>query len=150
MMDRLYSQGDNLNHNFCRTADPKDTRPWCYTTNPNRRFDYCDCYGPMPTTAATTVTIATTVTALSALRPICGTITRESTFEYSRYGNNASIVSRPRSNGNRVFGGEDATPGEVPWQVNLLLDGHLRCGGTLVSTTVRLICYISYVIRYLD
>ena len=59
MMDRLYSQGDNLNHNFCRTADPKDTRPWCYTTNPYVRFDYCDC---SKRTAMTTTTTATTTT----------------------------------------------------------------------------------------
>ena len=131
MMYWLYSKGDNLNDNFCRIADPSDPRPWCYTTNPNVRFDYCDC---------------------NPHGPICqhnaGTITMPFSFEFTKYEDNASILSRPRSNGStdtdRVFGGQDATPGEVPWQVNLLFDGNrldnLRCGGTLVSTTVRLIC----------
>ena len=78
-------------------------------------------------------------------QPNSGTITQQLTFEYDQYDSNASISSRPRSNGNRsgnrVFGGKNATPGEVPWQVNLLLDGtqlsNLECGGTLVSLTVR-------------
>eukprot|EP00058_Branchiostoma_floridae_P028563 XP_002614054.1 hypothetical protein BRAFLDRAFT_67361 [Branchiostoma floridae] len=30
-----------LEENFCRNPDNKE-RPWCYTTNPTRRWDYCD------------------------------------------------------------------------------------------------------------
>ena len=30
------------NHNFCRVADPNDPKPWCYTTDQDVRFDYCD------------------------------------------------------------------------------------------------------------
>ena len=56
MMKWLYSQGDDLNHNFCRIADPQDPRPWCYTTNPNVRFDYCDCSERTTTTTAITTT----------------------------------------------------------------------------------------------
>ena len=61
MMDRLYSQGDNLNDNFCRIADPEDPRPWCYTTNPNVRFDYCDCSERTTTTTTTTATTTTNI-----------------------------------------------------------------------------------------
>ena len=61
MMDRLYSQGDNLNDNFCRIADPEDPRPWCYTTNPNVRFDYCDC-SERTTTTNIPVSVATVTT----------------------------------------------------------------------------------------
>ena len=73
-----------------------------------------------------------------------GTIIRPITFKYDRFDSQASVISTSqprRNNGNRIIGGDDANPGEVPWQVNLLLDGtqleNLRCGGTLVSTTVR-------------
>ena len=68
---------------------------------------------------------------------MCGTITRNIAFSYDEYDSTASV----NSNGNRIIGGGDARPGEVPWQVNLFLDGtqlyDLRCGGTLVSSTVN-------------
>ena len=135
-MDWLYSQGDNLNHNFCRIADPNDPRPWCYTTDPNVRFDYCKCYIRRPRPKPISGPIC---------QPDAGTITRPFSFEYAIYDNSASVVKQARSrsnrNINRIFGGKDATSGEVPWQVNLFLDGtqlsNLMCGGTLVSSTVR-------------
>ena len=33
----------NVNHNHCVKADPNDPLPFCYTTDPNVRYDYCDC-----------------------------------------------------------------------------------------------------------
>ena len=30
-------------HNFCAIADPTDPRPFCYTTDPRDRWEYCDC-----------------------------------------------------------------------------------------------------------
>ena len=67
---------------------------------------------------------------------MCGTVTRKIAFSYDEYDSKASV----NSNGNRIIGGVDARPGEVPWQVNLLLYGtylnDLECGGTLVSSTV--------------
>ena len=32
-----------INHNHCVTADPKDPLPFCYTTDPNVRYEHCDC-----------------------------------------------------------------------------------------------------------
>ena len=64
---------------------------------------------------------------------MCGTVTRKIAFSYDEYDSKASV----NSNGNRIIGGVDANPGEVPWQVNLLLYGDtVKCGGTLVSSTV--------------
>ena len=140
MMNWLYSQGDNLNHNFCRIADPLDPRPWCYTTDPNVKFDYCDCSGsirrPRPTPRPTSGPIC---------QPDAGTITRPFSFEYTKYDNNASVLPRQRSSVQwNVFGGKDAILGELPSQVNLLYGGtqlnNLRCGGTLVSSTVSAQC----------
>ena len=33
----------NINHNHCVTADPQDPLPFCYTTDPNVRYEHCDC-----------------------------------------------------------------------------------------------------------
>ena len=146
MMDWLYSQGDNLNHNFCRIADPSDPRPWCYTTDPNVKFDYCDCSGPASGIRRPRPMPSPMPRPMSGpmCQPDAGTITRPFSFEHAIYDNSASVVqqgSNGNGNINRIFGGKDATPGEVPWQVNLFIDGNqlnnLMCGGTLVSSTVR-------------
>uniref|UniRef100_A0A3Q3X224 trypsin n=1 Tax=Mola mola TaxID=94237 RepID=A0A3Q3X224_MOLML len=37
------------------------------------------------------------------------------------------------SSNNRIIGGDDASPGEWPWQVTLQLDSNHFCGGSLIS-----------------
>ena len=33
----------NVSHNHCVKADSRDPLPWCYTTDPNVRWEHCDC-----------------------------------------------------------------------------------------------------------
>ncbi|KAM5228809.1 plasminogen [Ctenodactylus gundi] len=38
--DKFPSEG--LDENYCRNPDNDEQGPWCYTTSPDHRFDYCD------------------------------------------------------------------------------------------------------------
>ncbi|XP_058591815.1 plasminogen [Neofelis nebulosa] len=33
---------EGLEENYCRNPDNDEDGPWCYTTDPSKRFDYCD------------------------------------------------------------------------------------------------------------
>lgn len=48
---RPYLQGNN----YCRNPDGRGSRPWCYTTDPSVRWEYCDiplCLTPTTTTTS--------------------------------------------------------------------------------------------------
>ena len=97
-----------------------------YTTNPYFKYDYCDCSGNGHSISP---------------RDVCGTITRPISFDFDRYNSQASVIPTVGRNKDKIIGGDDANPGEIPWQVNILIDGtwldNLICGGTLVSESVR-------------
>ena len=38
----MENTGD-VSHNHCVKADSRDPLPWCYTTDPNVRWEHCDC-----------------------------------------------------------------------------------------------------------
>ena len=39
---KLVLSGSVGNHNYCRNPDSVSGGPWCYTTDPNTRWEYCD------------------------------------------------------------------------------------------------------------
>ena len=41
--DKMRSRLGFTEHNFCAVADEMDERPFCYTTDPTKRWEYCDC-----------------------------------------------------------------------------------------------------------
>lgn len=36
------NKGVDGGHNFCRNPDGEGNTMWCYTTNPKKRWEYCD------------------------------------------------------------------------------------------------------------
>uniref|UniRef100_A0A3Q3WMV0 Peptidase S1 domain-containing protein n=1 Tax=Mola mola TaxID=94237 RepID=A0A3Q3WMV0_MOLML len=48
-------------------------------------------------------------------------------------GRNETDSCASLSSNNRIIGGDDASPGEWPWQVTLQLDSNHFCGGSLIS-----------------
>ncbi|XP_033114348.1 uncharacterized protein LOC117114763 [Anneissia japonica] len=64
-----YPNDGLLNNNNCRNPD-QDTTAWCYTTDPNRRWEFCDVGSPSESCEITsTVTPTTTVTPTGTLHP---------------------------------------------------------------------------------
>lgn len=73
----------DLQENYCRNPTGGGTSVWCYTTNPNKRWDYCDpiieetttirMITPPPTTTPVTTTPVTTtlVTTIPATTTSC-------------------------------------------------------------------------------
>mmetsp|Transcript_19840 Transcript_19840/g.28257 ORF Transcript_19840/g.28257 Transcript_19840/m.28257 type:complete len:559 (-) Transcript_19840:81-1757(-) len=68
-------------HNYCRNPDGEPGGAWCYTTDPGKRWDYCDvpsCTAPTTTTTTTTTSATTTTTTVfsttsSTQLPTCKT-----------------------------------------------------------------------------
>ncbi|XP_052062584.1 macrophage mannose receptor 1-like [Mytilus californianus] len=73
-----HSYSDQLSDqkNYCRNADDEPYGPWCYTTDVNQRWEYCDipyCAGAVtPVIPTTTTTIAVTTTAAKTWSEKCG------------------------------------------------------------------------------
>jgi len=41
MVSQVIKLTGSSNHNICSVADVKDPKPWCYTVDPNKRWEHC-------------------------------------------------------------------------------------------------------------
>ncbi|KAF4796290.1 hypothetical protein TURU_085266 [Turdus rufiventris] len=107
-----------LTQNYCRNPDA-DSRPWCYTTDPSVRWEYCDlkkCNGQGPQTV-----------------PKPPQTTLETTTAPSQYECGKSKF-RPKLCAQRIVAGCVSHPHSWPWQISLRnRDGQHFCGGTLID-----------------
>ena len=48
MVNQVIKLTGSSNHNKCAKADVKDPKAWCYTTDPNKRWEHCNqlCTSP--------------------------------------------------------------------------------------------------------
>ena len=101
---------------YCANPDNDPNGNWCYTSNYTygKSWDYCPkrCSADSPSSSPTTTTTSTSTP--NSLEPICG-----------------RLGTSPSEPSTRVYGGENAKRGEVPWQVFLLSE--CQCGGTLIN-----------------
>jgi len=49
-------------HNYCRNPDGEPRGAWCYTTDPSKRWSFCDVPSCTPSTTTTTTSTTTTTT----------------------------------------------------------------------------------------
>ena len=106
---------------FQSLKDNDPQGPWCYTTDPDKRYEYCDvplCERPSPGKVQ--------------FPTECGvSVFKEGSILYKNgsYNYNAEGASA------RIFGATDNTPEKAfPWQVSLI--GPAGCGGTIISSMV--------------
>ncbi|KAM6964909.1 plasminogen-like [Aplochiton taeniatus] len=96
---------NGLEQNYCRNPD-NERMPWCYTTDSETRWEYCD----IPSCEETPQPV--TVPGLE-----CG-----------------SPVIKPKRCTDRIVGGCVSVPGSWPWQISLRANsGRHFCGGTLIA-----------------
>ncbi|XP_076824953.1 plasminogen-like [Clavelina lepadiformis] len=93
------------NHNYCRNPDG-DVRPWCFTTNPDFDWAYCD------------------VDKCSDITP------QPSTLDCGKAKSPIALDETYR-----ILGSIESYPGSLPWQVALYYSGNhvLFCGASIIS-----------------
>ena len=121
--------------------------PWCYTTDKNKRFEYCDidnCSQPHVQSTAEPVTVPSGQCGKTSVKLLIDEIQMENYSNYDSNGGCKSDCQRYRKKrdapdvdeveyGN-IVGGVGVDSKELPWQATLNLIG---CGATIVSQTVN-------------
>ena len=157
------------NHNHCADADPLYKKPFCYTTDPQVRWEYCDCKTScVPPETTPPPQDSTTIDAPTNSPPVlsvqCGNqavaFTRDkrvppySVFTAEGKCTKASCevceaerLQRGRRGLNThhsIVGGVNVKRGNIPWQVNLGGQS-VMCGGTLVAMDVSYLVFLKVV-----
>ncbi|XP_069625621.1 plasminogen isoform X2 [Ranitomeya imitator] len=110
-----------LERNYCRNPD-NDKSPWCYTTDPSVRWEYCNLKKCIETPQIEQQPIQTTKPTIVSSSPAsteieCG-----------------KAKKRQRKCFGRIVGGCEANPHSWPWQISLRTSYNLHfCGGTLID-----------------
>jgi len=117
--DKNYPQNNlkfrppDSSHNFCRMPDKDAKGPWCYTTDRNTRYEFCDV-------------------------PKCGAAPPKSQCgvpdQFNGLRKGTALLSNGRISDEgegRILYGKSTLEKMIPWQVKL--HGPAGCGGTLVS-----------------
>lgn len=117
------------NHNYCRNYDG-DNKPWCYTTDRNTKWDYCDlpkCSSPKPKPPTKPVDkcavpdIRLSDFSVSNVELECGLKC-------------TSTRCNPSNLSQNIVGGSNADLAEWPWQVHLRTSsGRGFCGGSIIN-----------------
>jgi len=132
-------------NNYCANPDNDSNGPWCYTTDKNKRFEYCDidnCSQPPVQSTSKPVTVPSGQCGKTSVKLLIDEIQMENYSNYDSNGGCKSDCQRYRKKrdapdvdeveyGN-IVGGVGVDSKELPWQATLNLIG---CGATIVSQT---------------
>jgi len=145
---------ENPNNNFCANPDG-DEKLWCHTTDPRKRWEYCDencsatSNGGFGSSGHDEPAMECGVTIIPFGRekgqkhpsnfgetgeckpPSCSVCELSENMQKNR---NRRQAQKAEVISTRIFGGTGLKRGQAPWQVSLR--GPSGCGGTLISMEV--------------
>ncbi|MGH0163076.1 UNVERIFIED_CONTAM: hypothetical protein FKN15_044135 [Acipenser sinensis] len=124
----------DLRRNYCRNPDD-DRAPWCYTTEPSVRWEYCsiDKCPIVPSNDATTNAKPPVQKPTSTVEPSKPEVPPQRTDPKEVLECGYSAVKPKRCFG-RIVGGCVSKPYSWPWQISLRTSFKAHfCGGTLID-----------------
>ena len=136
----------NANHNYCRNYDNDKSGPWCYTTNPRKKYDYCDIkqcsssgsskpQGPSGGNNCNPRPVSLSSFQVGNTELECGHRCRR-LYDDKKYDYALGELDHDKCqyNINDIVNGVEAIQGEFPWQVHLRTNyGAGFCGGSILN-----------------